>query len=150
MKATLLDLAYEAREAIDRVGLICLRKPRREEVRVVRGICKVCGKEHKLGLGQPRCTAPKAVVSISQGNPAHAFVFDQRSGFGKSGWTTPTLSVVLLALCLAVTGCTGRSHYYFSGAYVGVEQVADGKEVLAGVTITPNPYAYKAVVPVQK
>jgi len=150
MKATLLELAYEAREAIERAGLICLRKPRREEVRVVRGICKVCGKEHKLGLGQPRCTAPKAIVSISQGNPAHAFVFDQKGGFSGTGWTASTLGAVLLLLCLAGSGCTGRSHYYFSGAYVGVEQVADGKEVLAGITITPNPYAYKAVKPISQ
>ena len=63
-----------------------------------------------------------------------------------TGWREPKIALLALLLgCLSFAGC---AHYYVSGVTVGAgESASDGKEVTAGLTISPNPYSYKAVLP---
>ena len=85
--------------------------------RIVKTQCEICGKTHGFVLGALRYTAP-ALSKIA--------------------------ATALLAACMGLSGCT---HFYVSGVSVGVEQTADGKEFTAGVSIAPNPYGYKTVLP---
>ena len=75
-----------------------------------------------MGLGEPRCTAPTPTASLA-------------------------LAAALVLGCLSFSGC---AHYYVSGVTLGAQVTDTSKDGTIGIEISPNPYSYKAVVPLQK
>lgn len=130
MKQTIHDLAAQAAGALRALTASLSPKPREAQapVCVVRGRCRVCGRIHRMGLGAPRCTAP-LLGPIADPKP---FFFAAAVAVG----------------CLAISGCA-NSPFYVSGVYAKAEMTDTSKDGTVGIEISPNPYAYKASVPVQ-
>lgn len=119
MTENVYEVAAKAKNALRRMT------PRLERVRVVSAKCEICGKTHRMGLGEPRCSEV-----AKREREAERAIFDK------------ALALAALLACLGFSGCAG-SHYYVSGVTVGAgETGGDGKEITAGLTIAPNPYTY--------
>ncbi len=135
MKPGIFQLASLASAALRRAQLNDRKVEALEErknagpVRVVSAHCEICGKTHRMGLGEPHCTAP---VNLSHGDTETQ---SERPIFGR------VLAMALLVLCMGLSGC---SRFYVSGVTVGAGTTGDGKEITAGLTIAPNPYRYDA------
>jgi len=154
MKAGIFELAALAAKAIrngrlERVEATTEARPRVKVVAM--DDCPVCHKRHAMGLGAPRCTDLKPVATISRGNPAYPFVYENPAfKEDNSAWRFPKVAMALLLGCTAFFSGCASSHFYVSGINIGAgETASDGKEVTAGIVISPNPYAYKAIVPLK-
>lgn len=131
-KPTAYELADEIRRAKQRAGTgSSPRKPRRSDFTIISRVCEICGKTHKLALGPARCTGPGPALPSAAAQVSKAI-------FGKA------LAAALLLGCMAVSGC---AHFYVSGVYAKPEITDTSKDMTVGITISPNPYSYKAVIP---
>jgi len=132
MRPDVFGVAARAWPAIQKLGRFVATKDAKPRVWIAATMedCPICHKRHVLALGEPRCIAPLP-VSVAD------------KIFGKA------VAIGLLAFCLGFSGCAS-SHFYVSGINIGAgETASDGKEVTAGIVISPNPYAYKAIVPLK-
>jgi hypothetical protein len=131
MKQSIYEIAASASRALK-------RKPRTGvPVKVVAAECEICGKTHRMGLGSPRCVTAAPVGSSVISRPEVAIHLNI---FGKA------IAMAMLCGCMSFSGCA-RSPYYVSGVSVGANVTSDGKEITAGLSFAPNPYAYKSVTP---
>jgi len=89
MSESVYEVAAKAKGALRRV------LPKQARVRVVSGECEICGKTHKMGLGEPRCSAAQ---KVSHGDT------EARRKAGKAIFGR-ALATALLLGCMSFSGC---------------------------------------------